>query len=343
MITGFFTNIIMMSRIKWFVARVTPLFLGALMPAVASASELDQLVSKAFSIATVTSVLLTDEDVVKLGVLDFNPNELVNLDTDQLGSEESRERRSNLRSISLPMRFELKNDDDHNYAFIGAKAAWLKQTQELTFAGQPDAQADKFQEKTSILGMGGGYSQMLTSHWQLDLGGYLNWLHYRNYVDYNSDVSRVLAPFLDGLISNVSFDMWMAEPIVSLRYHLDWNQAHLELFSTTHYLTGSSFNEAMSIHNIEPEAWYSSNGILVKRPFAGQSLQGHSLWYRLAQVNVGADLREGLGTTKYYEAGVAWLVATPGISSWLDNVGLGINLNYGSDLRGGTLIILFNK
>lgn len=306
------------------------------------ASVIDQTVRKAFSSNVVTSMLMTDDEVVQLGLLDFNPNDYINIDDEDLGTEESSELRSSLKSINLPLRYDFDSAVDHNF-FIGVKLAFLAHEQEVTFANQPASQADDFNEKTTLLGVGAGYSKMIGKHWELELSFFLNWLHYNNDIDFNSDASIAVAPVLDSFLTNVSFDALLAEPSASFKYHIDWGQTHFTLFSTTHYLDGAVVDADRESLQAKPEAWYMTNGVLAKRPFSAVFLQGHSLWYRIAQINTGGDLSGSLGTDKYYEAGIAWLVETPGISDYLENVGLGININYGSDLKGGTLIFLFNK
>ncbi len=312
----------------------------------ASANELDRLVSTFFAKNIATSLLMTDDEVVKFGLIDFNPNEYLENDyidiaSEELGSDEENELRSSLKSLSLPYRYEF-NSEDANHFWAGIKVAYLEQNQEVNFV-EPATAPDDIKEWRTILGVGSGYTYWLNQQWELDAGLYINWLQYHNDVDFNSELSQLQGRILDGLITNVSFDVLIAEPVFSIRYHLDWLPTRLEFFSTTHYLEGSAFNVEKDAHKAKPEAWYSTNGILAKRPFSGELLQGHSIWYRLAQVNTGGDLKDELGTDQYYEAGIAWLVDTPNLFDFLDNVGLGININYGSDLKGGTIILLFNK
>ncbi|MCG6295872.1 Solitary outer membrane autotransporter beta-barrel domain, partial [Vibrio vulnificus] len=58
---------------------------------------------------------------------------------------------------------------------------------------------------------------------------------------------------------------------------------------------------------------------------------------------VGGDTSESLGTHHYYEASVGWLMTPPFKTQWVDNVGIGLSLNYGSALKGGSLVLFFNQ
>ncbi len=62
-----------------------------------------------------------------------------------------------------------------------------------------------------------------------------------------------------------------------------------------------------------------------------------------SRFDLGGDLEGPLGNHYYYEAGVGWLLDIHERIPFIDNIGIGINLNYGSLLRGGTLVLLFNE
>ncbi|MEE2732593.1 MAG: Solitary outer membrane autotransporter beta-barrel domain [Pseudomonadota bacterium] len=308
----------------------------------AHAVDFNDLVKDFYSKNISTSLLMTDEEVVQFGFMDFNPNDYIELDDENIGGKGENKLRSDLISLSLPFRYDFEPGSRGNY-WIGVKAAYLKHNQDLRFSDDASLPSDKLEELNTILGIGSGYDFNLSTHWMFSAGLYVNWIQYDNSVDFNSSESQALAPYLDGLLTNVDFDVLMAEPIVSINYLRDWGQTHFTLFSKLHYMIGRSFDTEHDAHKINPESWYTTTGVLAKRPFSGETLQGHSLWYRLAQVNTGGDLDMAVGTNRYYEAGIAWLVETPDLGSYVENIGLGININYGSELKGGTIVLLFNK
>lgn len=311
------------------------------------ANEVENLVRNFYSTNISRSLLMTDEEVVMFGILDFNPNDylendFVDLDDENFGGEGENQTRSDLKSLSLPYRYDFKRSGKGNY-WIGIKTAYLQNNQDIPLSNNPSSELDELEELNTILGIGSGYDYKLSAHWLLTAGVYVNWIQYKNEVKFNSSESQALAPFFDGLLTNVDFDVLIAEPIVSINYLLDWGQTHFKLFSKMHYMNGTAFDTDHDAHDLKPEAWYATNGVMAKRPFSEGTLQGHSIWYRLAQVNTGGDLGMAVGTNRYYEAGIAWLVETPSLGDYLTNIGLGININYGSDLKGGTIMLLFNK
>jgi len=40
---------------------------------------------------------------------------------------------------------------------------------------------------------------------------------------------------------------------------------------------------------------------------------------------------------------LGWLITPWFKSSWIENVGVGLTINYGSSLRGGSLVLFFNQ
>lgn len=300
-----------------------------------------QAVRNSLAEGSVTALLMTDDDVVNLGFVDFNPNDYVEIN-DRFGTDDSKNLRGDLKSIAIPWEKDILQQGDTSIK-LKAKLAYLERTQEVLFANQAEEQADKLEESTLLVGFGAAQSIEFAPQWELETGFYLNWLRYRNHTDFNSNASRALASRLNGVRTNMNYQALIAEPVAALKYYQPWGRSQLQWFAKAHYLSGTAIHPDMKAHDIKPEAWYTSVGVDGKRPFARASLQGNSLWYHFAKVDMGGDLSGGLGANNYYEAGVAWLVDTPKYDSWLSNIGLGISLNYGSELKGGTLVLLFNK
>ncbi|GAM54322.1 hypothetical protein JCM19231_2211 [Vibrio ishigakensis] len=64
---------------------------------------------------------------------------------------------------------------------------------------------------------------------------------------------------------------------------------------------------------------------------------------RFRRIDVGGDLRDPVGATHYNEYAFGWVVDTSDYSSVIYNVGIGININYGSSLKGGSLVFFYNE
>ncbi|MDO3385462.1 Solitary outer membrane autotransporter beta-barrel domain [Gilvimarinus sp. SDUM040013] len=62
-----------------------------------------------------------------------------------------------------------------------------------------------------------------------------------------------------------------------------------------------------------------------------------------SRIDVGGDAVSPLGSHHYYELGAGWLIDTSNDIKFLNNIGVGLALNIGSNLSGGSLVILFNE
>ncbi|MDN3685846.1 Solitary outer membrane autotransporter beta-barrel domain [Vibrio sinaloensis] len=87
-----------------------------------------------------------------------------------------------------------------------------------------------------------------------------------------------------------------------------------------------------------PEGWYMGNGLeaYYNVNHWGKSLQ--SLYTSIRRIDIGGDTSDPLGTEHYYEGSVGWLMTPPFKSNLIDNIGIGLNINYGSALKGGSIV-----
>lgn len=321
---------------------LTTLFASTLAQAL---TPLEQAVQSSFSGTFATAALLSDDDVIKFGVWDFNPNEYINTDNENLGSAESTELRQSLRQFNLPLRFRLSEydpaDRQPDRLSLIAKLAYLDVEREQRLVPSPESAEDEIYHQVASAGVGLGYLRSLDEHWDVTLKAYATWMRYHNEIDFNTTESRLLASFLDDLISNLDLDLMMLEPAAGIHYNWGSQATRYRLFTNVHYMKGNAINADIDAHKIKPEAWYWSNGFVLQKPLT-EGWAGHSVWFRISRTDMGGALEGAFESMHYYEAGVAWLMDTPDSWRFIRNLGVGVNLNYGSDLRGGTLIFLYN-
>ena len=68
-----------------------------------------------------------------------------------------------------------------------------------------------------------------------------------------------------------------------------------------------------------------------------------SMYSSIRRRDIVGDTVASMGTTAYYEGSVGWLLNPNLFNDWVDNVGIGFTINYGSSLKGGSLVIFFNQ
>ena len=68
-----------------------------------------------------------------------------------------------------------------------------------------------------------------------------------------------------------------------------------------------------------------------------------SAYTSVKRIDLSGDPVASLGTDKYYELSLGVLLTPPILRDFVDNVGIGISINYGSALKGGSLVLFFNE
>ncbi|MGP4844766.1 Solitary outer membrane autotransporter beta-barrel domain [Marinobacter sp. 1Y8] len=320
------------------------LLLAALFPHQKAMSDpLENAVQAGISEIMTSSILLTNSETVRFGLWNFNPNDYFKIDNDQLGSAESAQLRQEITMISLPYQWQTTLPGSDDELLVLAKVAYLDVDQDIQIITSDDPGTDELRDTIITGTLGGAWRHHLDDNWRVTLGLYSHLLHYKNYTAYKTQASVPLAPVLDGVLTNISVNALIAEPTLTVNYLLDAQGAQWNFFSDYHYMTGTTYGADIEAHKAKPEASFWSNGLRMKVPTKAQHLPAQDLWLRMARVDVAGDMEPALGGTYYYEAGIAWLVETNNYMGLLDNIGIGINFNYGSALRGGSLVFMFNE
>ncbi|PKG40291.1 Solitary outer membrane autotransporter beta-barrel domain [Psychromonas sp. Urea-02u-13] len=149
---------------------------------------------------------------------------------------------------------------------------------------------------------------------------------------------------LDGHIFNTSATVLMAEPVLSFGYQKNQSWGQWTLHNSNHYLYGQGIGgAAKNIQDVSPEGWRITNGLELK--FDVPNIWGISDHIALdfKRVDIGGDMSILADNGYYYENSIGWVIDTKGKIPFLDNIGIGFNINYGSTISGGTVVIYYNK
>ncbi len=309
-----------------------------------AATPLDKVIRLSLAENYVTAALLTGGNAVRFGFWDFDPNRFIDLDDENLGSLESKELRQRITTLSLPYSWSRPLGEDSNTLVLGAKAAYLASENELQIIPSDSPRDDRIANSVTSLSLGGELKHRANGHVGVSAGLNLHLQRFRNDTDFNTPQSQALAPLADGLLTNYTANAWLAEPHLRGTWFVTGRGAEVRVFSDLHYMRGRSFNTGERAHDVQPEAWYWSNGVRWRHPYVTRFLPGQNVWMQASRYDLGGDLSDSLGNHYYYEAGIGWLLDVRKMNiPFVDNMGIGINLNYGSVLRGGTLVLLFNE
>lgn len=292
------------------------------------------------------SVLLSDSEAISFGFQDFDPNQFLT-NNENIGSQESLELRKQISIYTIPYTLELDDFSlpnskklHQNLTFVGS---YLKTKRDVDFDANIDPRKDTSREETFTLASKYWVSYPLTDDWSFNTSIGTNLMYFRNDYTYRNVISSSVREELDGNAFNT--DAWAVtfKPTAELHYSRDHDWGHWEAFTEMKYFYGFGWGEANGGNIGNPEGWYWINGVKGFYDIAHWGGYGQTLYSSIRRIDIGADLQRPMGTTKYYEWSLGWLVSPPFLKDYVDNIGLGININYGSSLKGGTLVLLINE
>lgn len=316
--------------------------LVAATPARAVDTDLEKSIQGMLSEAYATTILLTDGDTLQLGLVNFNPNDYVELDDEDLGTPESISGRERIQSLSLPLSFDIDLDVPRQSLQAGIRLAFLREVERGTLTGSTLPEQDKFDTRIYAVSGSVQWQYRFQEDWRMSVAETLHLMRYENITEYRNVESRQVQGELDGLVTNVSSEAWVSQSTLGVSYFPPRFDARTELYSSINYMAGDSLRPSRDALDAEPEAWFWRNGVISRIPVlhGGRGVQ-HVL-LKLSRVNVGGDLRNPMGSSAFYELGAGFYSGVGENIPFVDSVGLILNLNYGSNLRGGTIGVLYN-
>ncbi len=328
------------SRVNINRATILPL-LCFIFPTIGNANSLTDAFRKDIERTFATSVLLNDTDVFTFGINNFDPNKVFSLDNEDIGSKDSVSRRKDITSISLPYTFELPEYIEDNHQEITLRLSALRIEKDISYASTVKSD---FQKESVI----SGYVEFanisqLDEHWSFSsaIGNHIS--YYRNDFEYRSSLLETIKDQLDNVYLNTDAWAYIIEPKIKMTFEdkNDWGK--YKLSTSWHYFNGIGWGEANNGNVGYPEGWYIANEAKIFYDLIRWDKNITSMYSSIRRIDIGGDTVASMGTTSYYEGSVGWLLNPNLFNDWVDNVGIGFTINYGSSLKGGSLVIFFNQ
>lgn len=288
-----------------------------------------------------TSVILTDSDVFTVGFHDFDPNEWFNLEQENIGTSESLSLRKQIAVSTLPYTFELDDASEKNRQLITVKFSALQADQEVSIGNVTVSDNHREVVVTGYIDIS-NISQ-LDDKWSVKttIGNHLSYYH--SQFNYLGDMLDPYRDQLDGVYVNTYAWAYIVEPSIALRFEQPQSWGRWKLSSSWHYFNGVGWGEANHGNIGRPEGWYLANEAKLFYDVTRWGNSASSMYTSLRRVDLGGDTSQPFGTQHYYETSLGWLITPWFKSSWIENVGVGLTINYGSSLRGGSLVLFFNQ
>lgn len=189
----------------------------SLISVVTHASPVQQTLQKEFERNFAIGIVLSDSDVFTLGFHDFDPNKYLDIDNEDIGTQDSVDLRKQVAISTLPYHLSLTDDEQSptKYNLKGRLyALGIDQDVHINEDKTPD------RNKELILG---SYTELerqnkLTEHLTLSTAAGAHLMYYRNEYDYRSDAISDLRPFLDGVFLNTNAWAIVGEVNAELKY-----------------------------------------------------------------------------------------------------------------------------
>ncbi|MCG9748771.1 Solitary outer membrane autotransporter beta-barrel domain [Shewanella sp. Isolate8] len=290
-----------------------------------------------------SAMVLTDANLITLGIVDFNPNTIVDLsEIGDVGSEESLERRSQLTSYTLPWESDTVPLSPEWSQSIQVRLSYVHASDSIQ--GLEDETISSPIKDTSYL-LAGEYrwKYQINQQWRamFGLGAQLLWLE--NTLTYKDPLLSKIRGQLDEKLVNTSYGAIMLDPNVEVSYTGDLLGNKWEFISTLRYGIGRSLLTDDGMQAVTPQVGRLSNALVFHYGLPDFFERQNEMRLLAKRIDLSGDVIDPMGTRHYYEFGAGWLVQTPSFSSWLRNIGIGITLNINSGLSGGGIVLLFNE
>jgi len=311
----------------------------AVTPAMVSANESVGL--KSLEQVFAMSSVVTDSDALTLGIANFELKYLINPDNPNWGDEKTLEFKKSIDLFVIPYKWQLADIDERRSHDMSMRFSYI----EVQRNSEPLQGYTNFKNE-QIFGSFLQYTQryQLTPNWYIgaSLAGHV--VYYRNQYNYSEGFPEDVKAALDGYIFNTSATVLMAEPVFNLGYQQQQSWGLWTVHNRSHYLIGHGIGgDARNVEEVHPEGWRVTNGIEFK--FSVPQVWGVSdhIAFDFKRVDIGGDMSNLADNGHYYEASIGWVIDTKNKVPLLDNIGIGLNINYGSTISGGSLVLYYNE
>lgn len=290
-----------------------------------------------------TAIVLTDSEAITFGIQNFNPNSFRVFENDDIGDDASLDLRNRVSVTTLPYSWVIDSPSPYFQHEFAVRAGYVNFENEISLDERPDLPADHDQNEVFD-----GFFQYrliwnITDTWNIKYGLGNHLMYFKNDHSYNSAESQQLQSQLDGYVYNVSSRAYIAEPNIELNYELYRKWGYWKYTSSFNYFYGKVWDQNREYEFGNPKGWYMVNGLKANYRLANWFGYIPSAYTSVKRIDLSGDPVASLGTDKYYELSLGVLLTPPILRDFVDNVGIGISINYGSALKGGSLVLFFNE
>ena len=299
----------------------------------AATNEAYNSVEEAFAIST----LISDSDALTFGFANFD----LDIDDPGFGNESSSSLKNSLTVFVVPYTWDLEPIDDTTDQALTVRAFYINSERDSEiYSGI----TDNLEQDT--VGVYGSYSQFyhLDDNWYMTSELGLHLTYYENKYKYGNGVPEAIQEALEGTVFNVNAFAAIVEPIVGIGYSKEEKWGTWRAHNRTNYIYGHGLGGSIrQPDKMNPEGWRSTNGVEL-------TVNVPQLWgvhdflsIDLKRIDLFGDLESMADAGYYYETSLGWVIDTNNKIPLLDNIGIGVSINYGSSISGATLVLYWNE
>ncbi|WP_413693376.1 Solitary outer membrane autotransporter beta-barrel domain [Psychromonas sp. KJ10-2] len=301
-------------------------------PVCAAESALDSI-EESFAIST----LMSDSEALTFGFTNFD----IESEDPGFGDEDSSNYKNSLNVFVIPYTWDLEPKSDAWDHAITVRAFYINtESDSEIYSGVDDT------AKQETMGIYGNYSQFyhVTDNWYVTSALGFHLTYYSNEYDYGDGFPEDAIDELDGDTLNISAWALITEPEVGIGYEREEKWGTWRAHNKTNYIYGQSFAGTINDkYSVNPEGWRVTNG--VEFTVGVPELWGVNdfLTIDFKRIDLFGDLEAMADDGYYYETSVGWVIDTNNKIPFLDNIGIGVSVNYGSSISGATVVLYWNE
>lgn len=294
-----------------------------------------------------TAVVLANSDTISLGMGNFDPELVFNPDQphrfEHVTESNAIQIRNQLSTINIPYTFVLDKKSPIYSDKLTFNFSYIKQDITNTAVDNSSLTADASIDK--IYSAYFAYSKYfkISERWlvRYRLGSYV--MHYENSYEYNNPLSQKYEDFLDGRYFNTIANSVIIEPNVKFTYTKNKSWGKWQFNSDFNYFKGMVYSGAKSSQDAKPGGWLVNNDVKVHFNVNSSKLFAESLYLKFQRTDLKGDMVSSLEAKHFYEFGIGMLLDTSKYTDFAENIGIGININKGSSLYGGSIVFYLNE
>lgn len=291
--------------------------------------------------ALAIGTLMTDSDALSVGFINFD----LKLD-DEFGDKETLALKNSIDVLVIPYTWQLPAKSaawDHAFTLRTGLVKIKRQHDGSGFDTENSLDGEISEYNIDLFA---NYSQQynVTKQWYVESALGLHLSYYENTYKYGADIDDDIKEALDQNLLNVSTIALILEPKVGIGYEKQESWGTWRLHNSTNYIYGQGLGGTIKDPgSINPEGWRFTNGVEF-------TVDVPELWgihdflsVDFKRIDLIGDMQDISNKGYYYETSFGWIIDTNNALPLLDNIGVGLSVNYGSSISGGTIVLYFNQ